>query len=186
MLEVEMKFPLEDHAGMERVLAALSSELPQTRVEEDQYFNAPDRDFAGTDEALRLRRVGACNVVTYKGPKQDSQTKTRPELEVPLGNGDDVAAHFAQLLLHLRYRPVARVRKTRQVFRMKIENFQVEACLDEVDGVGRFVELEILAAEDQFEDAKKALLGLAARLGLKGMERRSYLQMLLQNRGSGT
>lgn len=185
MLEIEMKFPLEDHARMEGLLAPLTAEPPQSLVEEDQYFNAPDRDFARTDEALRIRRIGAANLVTYKGPKQDRQTKTRPELEVPLADGEEAAAGFARLLIHLGYQAVARVRKTRRVFRMTIGNFRVEACLDEVDGVGRFVELEILAPEEQFEDAKRTLLALAARLGLKDTERRSYLQMLLQNRGSG-
>mgnify|MGYP000429118694 CR=1 FL=1 len=34
-------------------------------------FNAADRDFAQTGEAVRLRRVGASNTLTYKGKKID-------------------------------------------------------------------------------------------------------------------
>ena len=60
--------------------------------EADHYFNAPDRDFARTDEAFRLRRIGAANFVTYKGPKRDAQRKMRTEIEVPLPDGDEAAA----------------------------------------------------------------------------------------------
>ena len=44
----------------------------------------PCRDFAQTDEALRIRTVGDTSFVTYKGPKLDATTKTRRELELPL------------------------------------------------------------------------------------------------------
>jgi adenylate cyclase, class 2 len=184
MLEVEMKFPLADRAAIERQLAKLATEPPQTRIEEDQYFKPPDRDFARTDEALRIRRIGAANFVTYKGPKKDSQTKTRLEIEVPLGDGDETAADFALLLTHLRYQSVAVVRKTRTIYSLKAEDFPVELCIDDVEAVGRFAELEILAPEEQFGAARDALLALAARLGLKNSERRSYLQMLLEKLGS--
>src|SRR5438270_12803454 len=68
MLEIEMKFPVADFAGIEQNLRHRQARPDQVREEEDHYFNAPDRDFARTDEALRLRCVGLANVVTYKGP----------------------------------------------------------------------------------------------------------------------
>ena len=76
-------------------------------------FNAPDRDFAQTDEALRIRRVGSFNFLTYKGPKQDRQTKTRTEIEVALAPGPEAAEAMSQLVTRLGYRPVAVVAKTR-------------------------------------------------------------------------
>jgi ABC-type sulfate transport system permease component len=39
------------------------------------------------DEAFRLRRVGERNYMTYKGPKLDATTKSRPEEEVRLADG---------------------------------------------------------------------------------------------------
>jgi len=182
MLEVEMKFRLPDAAALEQRLAALNVEESTVLNEEDYYFNAPDRDFASTDEALRLRRIGQANFVTYKGPKQDLQTKTRPEIEVPLANGDEVAARFRQLLVRLGYRPVAVVRKRRRVYRSQVEGFPLEICLDDVDEVGQFAELEILATEAQFAPARDVLLRMAGQLGLGESERRSYLQMLLESR----
>src|SRR5437762_1835747 len=100
MLEVEVKYPVKDWDAVQRQLHAWGASCEEAREEIDQYFNAPDRDFAQTDEALRMRRVAlaaSCqwhtlsNFVTYKGPKTDTQTKTRTEIEVPLAPGAAVA-----------------------------------------------------------------------------------------------
>jgi adenylate cyclase class 2 len=179
MLEVEMKFPAADLPGLERRLREMGGHARPVIQEGDHYFNAPDRDFAQTDEALRLRRIGPANFVTYKGPKCDPQTKTRTEIEVPLAEGDRAAEDFTQLLTRLGYRSVAVVRKQRQIVELQREAFHVEACLDDVDGVGHFVELEIVAPPEQLDAARKVLLGLAAELGLGAQERRSYLEMWL-------
>jgi len=182
MLEVEMKFPDADFVLVEKRLAEWGAREAVQRQEADHYFNAPDRDFGQTDEALRLRRVGQANFVTYKGPKRDSQTKTRTEVEVPLAEGDPAADGFARILTHLGYRAVAVVRKQRRIYHLEQDGFSLEVCLDEVDGLGRFVELEIQAPEEQLEPAQAVLLRLAAALGLSRTERRSYLELLLAAR----
>ncbi|MFA5141300.1 MAG: class IV adenylate cyclase [Elusimicrobiota bacterium] len=178
MLEIEVKFPADFEAVRARLAGRPFREEP-AREESDEYFNAPDRDFAATDEALRVRRTGEAGFVTYKGPKTDSHTKTRVEVEVPLALGAGTLVDFRKLLLHLGYRPAAVVRKTRRVLRLERGGFPVELCLDEVEGLGRFVELEIRAPGESLEAAKAALLGLAEELGLSGSERRSYLELLL-------
>lgn len=182
MLEVEMKFAADDLAALEAKLAAWGARADAPRLDADHYFNAPDRDFARTDEALRIRRMGDANCVTYKGPKRDAQTKTRTEIEVPLGAGEQVAEQFAQLLTHLGYRAVAIVCKRRRVRHAERDGFPLEVCLDEVEGVGSFVEIEIMAPEERLDAAKAVVLKVAAELGLSGSERRSYLEMLLTNR----
>lgn len=182
MLEVEMKFPVPDFAAVEAVLGRWNAEAGPPREEADHYFNAPDRDFARTDEALRLRRIGEENFVTYKGPKRDLQTKTRTEVEVPLAPGETAAEGFIQVLTHLGYRAVAVVRKRRRKYHLQRDGFPVEVSLDEVDGVGRFIELEIVAPETALDPARDAVLRLAGEMGLKDSERRSYLQLLLTAR----
>jgi adenylate cyclase class 2 len=179
MLEVEMKFPVEDLSALERRLADSGAVEEETLDEADHYFNAPDRDFARTDEALRLRRIGASNFVTYKGPKLDAQTKTRTEVEVPLATGEATAEAFTRLLVHLGYRPVAVVRKRRRTFRLKRNGFELEIALDNVEKVGQYAELEIQAPEERLRDARNVLLEMAAALGLTKSERRSYLELLL-------
>jgi adenylate cyclase class 2 len=178
MLEVELKFPVPDHDALAEKLRQLGGVAGPPIAEVDHYVNAPDRDFAHTDEALRLRRIGPANRVTYKGPKLDTQTKTRTEVEVALADGDQPAADLLRLLTLLGYRPTAEVRKRRQIWHLHRAGFDVQVCLDDVAGLGRFAELEIIAAPEQLDAARAVLLQLAGDLGLSGSERRSYLQML--------
>src|SRR5438132_5960360 len=126
MVEVEMKFPVADFTALERKLTAWEAEgadKPKSRAEEDHYFNAPDRDFARTDEALRLRRIGDENFLTYKGPRIDAVTKTREEIEVPLASGAEAAEKFTRLLIDLGYRPVAVVCKQRRLFHFEQDQY---------------------------------------------------------------
>jgi adenylate cyclase class 2 len=182
VLEIEQKFAQPDWADLEGRLRAWGARPGEDYTEADHYFNAPDRDFARTGEAFRLRRVGQANFLTYKGPKQPSAVKVRTELEVPLADGDRGAEGLMQLLGHLGYRPVAVVRKHRRTYSFERQGFDLLACLDEVEGLGRFAEVEVLAPEDQAEAAARVLAETAADLGLTRVEKRSYLEMVLAAR----
>jgi adenylate cyclase, class 2 len=179
MLEIEQKFAGADFAELERRLAKLGARAGVPQEEADQYLNAPDRDFAKSGEAFRLRRAGSSARLTYKGPKQPGSVKIRVELEVPLANGDGPADDCLTLLKNLGYRPVAVVRKQRRPFHLERAGFALTVCLDEVDSVGRYAEVEVLAPEEQAATASRAVTELAAELGLTAVERRSYLSLLL-------
>jgi adenylate cyclase class 2 len=179
MLEIEMKFPVKDFEVMRATLQTWGAQQDTPIQESDHYFNAPDRDFAQTDEALRVRRIGSRNRVTYKGPRQAGPAKTRTEIEVGLDAGDQAAEGFCRLLTHLGYRQVAVVRKQRIVYHLKRDPFALEVCLDDVSDVGRFAEVEIMAGQEDLDQARGVLQDVAAALGLKDAERRSYLEMLL-------
>jgi adenylate cyclase class 2 len=178
-MEVEQKFRVDDLAAVEARLAELGVAVSPPRTEADLYFAHPARDFARTDEALRVRRAGAATFLTYKGPKIDATTKTRREIDLPLAVSDEGPEALRALLEALGFTPVAEVRKRRRKAMAPWEGRQIEVSLDEVDRVGTFVELELIADEVGVEPAKTALASLAARLGLSANERRSYLQLLL-------
>ncbi len=186
MLEVEVRYRTADRPGVVARLLAMGAELAEDRTDEDQYYNAPDRDLRAADEAFRLRRVGVRNYLTHKGPRRDAETRTRTETEVPLADGPEAAAGAARLLAALGFRPVVVVRKARQVYRFARAGFRLEACFDDVERVGPFVELEILAEEHQYAAAKAVLLATAAELGLIEVETRSYLGMVLAAQGTGS
>lgn len=177
--EVEQKFPVADLAGVEAELNRLDAEVGEPLVEADMYYAHPARDFAATDEALRIRRKGPSNYITYKGPKIDSTTKTRQEIELELPPGAESAAEWASLLEVLGFRPVAEVRKRRRKAAVAWQGRQVEASLDDVERLGTFVELELIADAAGLESAKTCIASLARRLGLSDTERRSYLALLL-------
>ncbi len=184
--EVERKFRVADVADVERRLAQLGATIEPSLEQCDQYFAHPARDFAQTDEALRIRQVAEQNLVTYKGPKVDPTTKTRRELELPLTPGAAAARDFAELLAALGFRAVLEVRKSRRIASVAWQGYHVEAALDDVAGLGQFVELELQATADGIDAARDALASLAAALGLTADERRSYLELLLAARAASS
>jgi adenylate cyclase class 2 len=183
MLEVEIKFPVDDLAALGDRLKERRAEFKSRLGECDYYHNAPHRDFAKTDEALRIRETGDSNYITYKGPKRDSDTKTREEIEVPLAAGQDVAGNMVKLLETIGFRQAAIIRKWRDQYRLKWKGFEVVIALDRVRDVGDYVELEIMAPEDQYETARAAVIDLGKELGLARPERRSYLELWMEKHG---
>ena len=180
--EVEQKFPVDSLSGIEAKLAAMGVAISPLRVEADLYYAHPARDFAVTDEALRIRRADSGVSLTYKGPKVDATTKTRHEIELPLGSEPSSAEAWGGLLESLGFRPVAEVRKQRRKAIVAWQGRQIEMSLDELDQLGTFVELELVVAPDEVEAAKAHVASLAKALGLARSERRSYLELLLEKR----
>jgi adenylate cyclase class 2 len=178
--EVEQKHRVMDAAALIARLQKRGVQL-ETSVEQfDQYYSHPCRDFATTDEALRIRVVGDRSFVTYKGPKLDTTTKTRHEIELPLDPADYDGSQFASLLAALGFTPVAVVRKLRRTFHITADEYEVDGALDDVDGLGCFVEIELQANDENLEASKRTISKLASDLNLGPSERRSYLEMLLE------
>jgi len=182
MLEIEVKFVLPDATALRSALAARGAPMVEDRTDADHYFNAPDRDFAVTGEAFRIRRIGERNLITWKGPRLQAIAKSREEIEIPFADGDKTAEELCTLLSRLGYRSVAIVRKHRQVYALQVNAADVQVCIDDVENVGSFAEVEIMAEPDARDAAESTLLKLASELGLTQMERRSYLSMLLAER----
>ncbi len=181
--EVEQKFPVDAMSRVQRALVELGATVQPELAQVDRYFAHPARDFAKTDEALRIRHVGDRNFITYKGPKLDTTTKTRREIELLLAPGEEGFNQFAELLIALGFRSVAQVRKIRQPYELRWEGQIVEIALDDVADVGTFVELELLAEAVNLDAAKACIQSLAERLQLSNSERRSYLELLLKKSG---
>lgn len=176
--EVERKYWLTDGDELEGRLAELNLKVEPALEQIDRYFSHPARDFAQTDEALRMRSVGPKNYVTYKGARIDTATKTRRELELTLKDGEAYRREFEQLLELLGFGPVMSIRKLRRNAYVTWQQYVVEISLDEIDELGRFVELETTSDLENLERAKAALSSLAERLQLTRPERRSYLELM--------
>lgn len=183
MFEVEQKFHIAAADELRGRIASLGGDIGPPEKQLDQYYAHPARDFAQTDEALRIRRVGDEAYVTYKGAKTDPTTKTRREIELPLSGGAKGAERFAELLEILGFRPVATVAKSRRRALVRWHDHEVEVALDDVEDVGQFVELELQAEEQDVPRAQACLASLANELGVDRSERRSYLELLLEARG---
>lgn len=182
--EVEQKFHVDDLGEIERRLLELGAIAAEDVWQVDRYFNHPARDFASTDEALRIRSVGETNFLTFKGPRQAAAVKTREEIELPLGDSQGVAEQMASVLESLSFQPVATVRKRRREMRLSWREAKFNCALDEVEGVGRFVELELLADTTGLTAAQEKIAALAERLQLSRVENSSYLALLLAGNDS--
>lgn len=180
--EVEVKFALADPRGVEARLAAMGAEIEGAVLHVDTYLSHPARDLVAGDEALRIRRIGETNAVTYKGPKVDATTKTRREIELQVAPGEGGAAECTALFAALGFRVLAEIRKRRRSVRIPFGGGAVAGALDDVDGLGRFMELEIIADEGGIEEARRRLLDVADGLGLTRSEARSYLELFLDRR----
>ncbi|KDS92292.1 adenylate cyclase [Halorubrum saccharovorum] len=191
MFEVEIKVPADIDAVRERLREA-GAERVDARRQRDAYYDAPHRDFAETDEALRVRHesplpdgIGGetessadpdaeTTKLTYKGPLLDEGSKTRTEHETAVVDGEAMAG----VLSGLGFEPAAIVEKRREFW--SFEGFTV--TLDAVDGVGEFVEIEReIDDEDAIEATRDEALEALDRLGLDGDSqiRTSYLGLLL-------
>jgi adenylate cyclase, class 2 len=180
--EVEMKFPVADMAVLESRLVELGAAIAAAQTEVDVYFAHPAHDFTRTDEALRIRRKGPANFLTYKGPKIDATTKTRREIDLPLPPDEESARAWTGLLEALQFTVAGEVRKSRRKAHVVWQGRGVEVSLDDVFGLGQFAELELIAEADGVEAARACVASLAEALKLTGGERRSYLELLLTQR----
>jgi adenylate cyclase, class 2 len=184
--EVEVKYRSADHERLHRLLTERGAEEDPPVAQEDVYLNHPARDFAQTHEALRLRRIGSENRITYKGPRFPGPTKTREEIEISLIDGEDAFLELTRLFENLGFRPVATVCKRRTTFHLADPPHQIEIVLDRVEGLGDFAEIETIARDKgELPSAQAAIQALAAQLGLEDVEPRSYLRMVLESREDG-
>ena len=185
--EVEVKYRSVDHLLLVNRLREQGAVVGEVVDHEDVYLNHPARDFAQTNEAFRIRRIGDENRITYKGPRRSGPTKTREEIEIPFAPGPDQFQQLVRLLENLGFRPVATVRKRRQTFHLKFQEHELEILLDTAEGLGPFAEIEALASsEADLPAAQQAVLALSGLLGLTAVEPRSYLKMILENRDSAS
>ena len=178
--EVEQKFAVDNQSALLHQLEKLGVCWGDTVRQEDAYFNHPAYDFAVTDEALRVRLEGSQAMFTYKGPRIDAETKTRQELELQVVNPGVEGDSMKQFLLTLGFIYVHAVIKQRKKGILRYQQRSVEVALDEVEGLGTFVEFELVVTEDDLERANTLLTQLSASLGLVNGITTGYLDMLLR------
>lgn len=182
MLEVELKASLAGIAPeqIQETAERMGFLFGKSLREIDIYFNGNDRDFFVTDEALRLRSCQDLSkdaapsiLLTYKGPKQDAVSSTRTEYETSVGNLDTAE----KLLSALGYRPMYTVDKTRLEFTLG----SVTLCLDTVAHLGSYLELEMLAEDENCREAAvQKLLNIldALKVSRGRLTQKSYLELL--------
>lgn len=202
MYEVEVKVEAA-HSPVRARLAELEAERVGRVEQRDTYYDAPHREFAETDEALRMRceldvtatdetdgpdateatevteattqSADGTTKVTYKGPLVESASKTREEFETGVDDGEEMD----RILAGLGFDPAAHVEKRREFY--AFDGYTV--TLDSVVDLGEFVEVEREATAEEVDEVREGAFAVLRELGLDPDDqiRTSYLGLLLEN-----
>ncbi len=172
MLEIEVKIRVDDLKPVRSRLIRAGAPAPERVHERDVYFNAPDRDFGLTDEALRVRYSDGRCILTYKGAKLPGfSAKAREELSTPVESG----SVFEQILERLGFKRVSEVEKNREYYEFR----DASVALDEVRGLGNFVEIE-KCTTGPGDNLQSQIQEIVRELSIHGEPlRSSYLELLL-------
>ena len=185
MIEVEVKLQIDNIERMMEKLQMQGFVQKSVIFESDTYFTHPHHDFWQSDEALRLRSCENIEtkeksaVITYKGAKMDDVSTTRPEYETAV---EDVEVLY-RILIAADFLPVMPVKKKRISFKKE----DMTVCLDEVESLGTFMEVEILVEASEagacYDPALERIEQFLQNLGysMKDTTRRSYLSMLMED-----
>jgi adenylate cyclase class 2 len=172
MLEVELKVKVPALDPVRIRLFDHQAKFLGKVHEHDIFYNAPHRDFGVTDEAVRVRYADDRAVVTYKGPKiKKFGLKAREELNFGVESGEP----FETMLLRLGFTKTAEVNKWRENYRLG----NTTISLDDVEGLGTFAEIEVIA-ENGADNPTTKIGKIARKIGVEGEPiLESYLEMLL-------
>jgi adenylate cyclase class 2 len=167
--EVEAKFQIPCHI-LEQIktkLESLGAQYLTSQSETDIYFSHPCRNFIETDEALRVRIVDdKIQSLTYKGPRKKRDLKVREEIIVNISEENIIL-----LLERLGFYPAITIKKFREYYRLN----NTLITIDQVEGLGCFIEIEI--HEDKDSDK---IVKIARTLGIEGDPIvKSYVELLM-------
>lgn len=181
-LEIEQKFRVPSLDVVKHRLIALGAVQVSQESEWDTYLAHPVRNFAETDEALRIRSVGDGSLLhklTYKGPRSAGEVKIRREIEFPAGGPTTARDEIQSFFESLGFAVVADVRKQRTSFELPYQRATVTVTLDQVDQLPPHVEVEVVS--DDEASAVLAVQSVASLLELEqtATEKRSYLEMVI-------
>lgn len=153
--------------------------LLRSLVEEDVYYSHPCRDFEKSDEALRLRadrEAGGKTLftLTYKGPRAPGFVKVREEVSLELHSREEYDA-LSRVLEKLGFAPLTKITKLREEF----DCAQAIVSLDEVAGLGHFIEVEL--KEGQSEESLLSVVSLMKSAGASfRVAEKTYLELALE------
>lgn len=137
-IEIETKIKVDSLDNVATALKKCGAEFVGEFVERDIFFDGAGKRLLEKGCGLRLRRRTGegkeSNILTYKGKRQDGKYKTRPEIEVEVDSLEDMIL----LLGELGYERKLEFEKQRKIWALG----GCEVCLDEIEPLGRFVEVE--------------------------------------------
>lgn len=177
MIEVEAKVRINDIEGMEKRITEQGAEYTGTIKQADEYFDFPDMQIFNSGGAFRVRDSDGNYRVTYKGRKKDEETTSRDEIEIAI----ESAEKMIKILENMGFVRLCEINKKRKVYLLA----GLKISLDEVEGLGSFMEMEGMAnSEKEYKEKKGEIFKLLDNLGVSSedISQRSYMEMALGSR----
>lgn len=160
--EVEVKARLRDHARIVARLHALGCVLSEPAMTVDVIYSRSGSIDPADDLYVRVRTGEAPTAILTV--KKRLAPLAAIEHEITLAAGHDING----ILQLLGLRPAVEVRKTRRRGRLGGD----EVCIDEVDGLGSFIEVERMTSpEDDITSVQEELFTFLLSLGVQASDR---------------
>ena len=165
MHEIEIKAAVRDREAVLAKLEALGCTFGAPVTQEDVVYakkvgSIPE--FVSNDLFLRLRTQNDGKVIFtvkhHEGRDAEDPTGVPVEYETEVGSAETIE----QMLKLFGFNEAARISKTRRKCRYE----KWELCLDEVEGLGTFIEAEQMASFEEAEAAQKAMIEFLLSLGI--------------------
>ena len=155
-IELEKSFVL-DEENERRIQEKIEQEgfkLVSEEVEEDTYFSDKELNFVKNRVCLRTRKINDDHLeLTYK-PKSTEETekfgKKEVNIELNVKDYEDVK----YIIKQLGYIEYVSFKKYRTTYSKNVNGIERNIMLDELKGIGKYIELEVLSEK---EDKQKML-----------------------------
>jgi adenylate cyclase class 2 len=149
-IELEASYHLgENYEDILEKIKEQNFKLVEDSVEEDTCFTDKNLEFVKSRTCLRTRKTNEDFLeLTYK-PKTDNSTEKYGKKEVNLRLDPKDYEDTKYVINQLGYIEYVSFKKYRQVYSKNINGFEYNIMIDKIDGVGNFIELEILANTEE-------------------------------------
>ena len=148
VIELEKGFVLNDNHLIKEEAIKKGFKLAHEVEETDTYFTDKDKEFVRTRTCLRIRRIDSNYMeLTYKAKSsQDTERYGKKEVNIQIKPTD--YEDLVTVLSGLGYIKYVEFTKYRKVYSKKENNVEYNIMLDNIKGIGDFVEFEIITHED--------------------------------------
>ncbi|MFP3132797.1 MAG: class IV adenylate cyclase [Nitrososphaeria archaeon] len=139
-LEREVKLKVPEDVDLESFLLRNGGFFLKKEKQIDVYLDFDDFKIKKSGSAFRIRFSGNYCFLTFKGPQKEDIVKNREEYEVMVSDGEQLL----KILKSIGLDEKLRIAKERTTIGYEGLNFEI----DVVEGLGKFVEIEIKSDND--------------------------------------
>jgi len=180
MREIEVKAKVKNWDMLITKLDALGVKLSPPIHQHDTIYVDGDWEFTqfvSDRNILRIRRQGDKSILTLKRPGKNELDCTECETEV----SNPESTH--KMLKLMGYRPFIEVKKERRKAKYGglkpphslLENEeQIEICLDRVEDLGEYIEVEKLTKDNNVEKIQQELFSFLETLGISKSDQETH------------